>query len=87
MTDLPAWAVEKALALDLRWSNDTEWFDIIARALVAERAAERERCAKIAEGFHERAVEWAKTVRGLEKLIDETDSSRIAAAIRNQEEG
>ena len=38
--------------------------------------------ARVADGYHQRAITWAKTVRGLDKHIDETDSSRIAAAIR-----
>ena len=42
----------------------------------------REAAARVAQDFHEKAIEWAKTVRGLEKHIGETDSSRIAAAIR-----
>jgi|GEM_PF-3454749 len=54
-------------------------------AVAAARAEERERAAKVADSFHAEAVEWAKTVGWLDKLIDETDSSRIAAAIRKQE--
>ena len=50
----------------------------------AERAAQIEVDAEIANDFHRRAIEWAKTVRGLEKHIGETDSSRIATAIRAQ---
>jgi hypothetical protein len=50
----------------------------------AALAAQIEADAEIADGFHQRAIEWAKSVRGLEKHIGETDSSRIAASIRNQ---
>jgi hypothetical protein len=41
-----------------------------------------EEAAGVADGYHQRALDWAKTVRGLEKHIGETDSSHIAAAIR-----
>lgn len=41
-----------------------------------------EEAAKVADGFHERALEWAKSVRGLTEHLTETDSSRIATAIR-----
>ncbi len=54
--------------------------------LEAERDAARENAleeaAKVAVGFHERALDWAKNVRGLTEYIGETDSSRIAATIR-----
>lgn len=40
MSDLPAWAMEQGRSLC--WGAGAE---AIARALVAERAAERERCA------------------------------------------
>lgn len=40
-----------------------------------------QRAGGMADDFHKRALEWAKTVRGLEKHIDETDSSRIRDAI------
>lgn len=46
------------------------------------RAQVGEEAAKVADGYHQRALAWARTVRGLEKHIDETDSSRIATAIR-----
>jgi len=45
-----------------------------------------EAAAKVADGYHQRALEWAKSVRGLEKHIGETDSSRIAAAIHAMRE-
>ena len=41
-----------------------------------------EAAAQIADEYHAKALEWAKTVRGLERHIGETDSSRIATAIR-----
>ncbi len=55
-----------------------------AVALMVQEAvkAEREACADIANEFHRKALLWAKKIRGLEKHIGETDSSRIAAAIR-----
>lgn len=40
------------------------------------------RAAEVADGYHKRALEWAKKVRGLEQHVGETDSSRIAAGIR-----
>ena len=46
------------------------------------RAEVLEEAAMVADGYHQRALAWARTVRDLEKHIDETDSSRIAAAIR-----
>ena len=57
-----------------------------ARADRAEAAlaAQIEVDAGIADDFHRRAIEWAEKVKWFEKHIDETDSSRIAAAIRNQ---
>jgi len=61
------------------------WAEETRLAVEAARAEERERAAKVADSFHAEAVEWAKTVGWLDKLIDETDSSRIAAAIRKQE--
>jgi hypothetical protein len=51
-------------------------------ALATARREGMEDAAKIADGYHQRAIAWAKTVRGLDKHIDETDSSRIAATIR-----
>ena len=39
------WAMEKALAIDLRWNNDTEWYFSIARAIMAADKAARERAA------------------------------------------
>jgi chromosome segregation ATPase len=50
--------------------------------LATARADAPEEAAGVADGYHQRAIEWAKTVRGLEKHIGETDSSCIAAAIR-----
>ena len=46
----------------------------------------REECAKIADGYHERACEWAEK-RGIRLHNDTTDSSRIAADIRASKEG
>ena len=57
---------------------------IRADAVDAMLAAEREACAVIAYDFHAKAIEWAKNVRGLEQHIVDTDSSRIAAAIRKR---
>ena len=76
MNKIPEWAMEKALALDLRWNNDTEWFNIIARALVAER----ERAATIAmqKPPHLNYCDCGNTDR--EELQNE-----IAAAIRKGE--
>lgn len=37
--------------------------------------------AAIADTFHKNALEWAKTVRGLESLVTDTDSSKIRDAI------
>lgn len=51
-------------------------------AAPAIRKAALEEAAKVADEYHERAVDWAKTIRGLEELVTTTDSSRIAAAIR-----
>jgi hypothetical protein len=55
--------------------------DLIPDPHAVARAA-LEKAAEIADEYHRRALEWAKTVRGLEQHIGETDSSRIAAAIR-----
>lgn len=44
------------------------------------RADEREKCAKIADWFHEAACKWASTY--IEKFDGQTDSACIAAAIR-----
>lgn len=52
--------------------------------ILLSRPSDYEADARIADDFHRRAIEWAKTVRGLEKHIGETDSSRIATAIRAQ---
>lgn len=57
--------------------------DAAIRALPAAdaRAEALKEAAAIAQGYHDRAIKWAKTVRGLEQHIGETDSSRIASAI------
>ena len=47
----PAWAMEKALALDLRWNNERQWWPIIARALAEADKAATERAAKIADAL------------------------------------
>lgn len=44
--------------------------------------AETERCAGIADKYHAQAMEWAKSQDWLKGHTGETDSSRIAAAIR-----
>ncbi len=44
--------------------------------------AEREWCAKVADKFHNEAIRWAKSQPWLVGHGEETDSSRIAAAIR-----
>lgn len=54
------------------------------RALVA---AETERCAKIADRYHAQAMEWVKSQPWLKDHTGETDSSRIAAAIREGRNG
>lgn len=54
----------------------------IAAVLPMIRAEVLEEAAMVADGYHQRALAWARTVRDLEKHIDETDSSRIATAIR-----
>jgi hypothetical protein len=50
--------------------------------LAAVRDEVLEEAAKVADCFHERALEWAKSVRGLTEHLTETDSSRIATTIR-----
>jgi hypothetical protein len=52
----------------------------------AGEKAEREACATVADEYHAAALAWAKNIRGLEDIA-ETDSSRIAAAIRKRGEG
>lgn len=47
----------------------------------AIREAALREAAAIAQGYHEKALEWAKKVRGLEQYVGETDSLRIANAI------
>lgn len=66
--DLPAWATDLMVEAATRLASS------------ANEALEE--AAKIADGYHQRSLEWAKTVRGLAQYIEETDSSRIAAAIR-----
>ena len=79
-TDLIPAMIAKAVAepvfqlAELQLSRQ-ERDEAIARAAL-------EKAAEIADEYHRRALEWAKTVRGLEQHIGETDSSRIAAAIR-----
>ena len=64
-----------------RASRD-EWTDACVKAALSTAREDALRdAAEVADGYHKRALEWAKTVRGLEKYIGETDSSRIAAAI------
>lgn len=38
--------------------------------------------AGIADGYHQRALEWAKNIRGLEQHVGKTDSLRIADELR-----
>ena len=45
------------------------------------REAALREAADIAISFHQNALEWAKTIRGLDRHIKETDSLRISAAI------
>ena len=61
--------------------KDTEYIraDLVDPAAIREEALRE--AATVAQGYHERALEWAKKVRGLERYIGETDSSRIATAI------
>jgi len=47
----------------------------------AIREAALKEAAEIALSFHQKAMEWAKTVRGLAQHIDETDSLRISNTI------
>lgn len=54
-----------------------------ARHRIAGVKAGLEAAAQVADGYHERALDWAKKVRGLSEHLSETDSSRIATAIRN----
>jgi len=46
MSDLPAWAIAAARDAIARQDTHESLSQVVARALVAERAAERERCAK-----------------------------------------
>jgi hypothetical protein len=55
--------------------------EVDARIATARKDA-LEEAARVADGYHQRAIEWAYTVRGLEKHIDATDSSRIATDSR-----
>lgn len=50
--------------------------------LAEARAKALDEAATIADKFHADALKWAANVRGLSMFLDETDSSRIAAAIR-----
>lgn len=43
---------------------------------------ERERCAKIADSFHDAACKWAATY--VKSFDGNTDSARIAVAIRKE---
>ena len=57
----------------------------------ADPAAIREaallEAAAIAHAYHQKALEWAKKVRGLEQHVVETDSLRIANAILDLAKG
>jgi hypothetical protein len=77
MTDL-ADKIYEATGLTL----NAEAVEAIGRMITQGRRDALEEAAQVADGYHQRAITWAKTVRGLDKHIDETDSSRIAAAIR-----
>ncbi len=75
-----------ALMLNRAERAEAEVQDVKKSLTTAEAAlaAQIEADAVIADEFHRNAIEWAKKVRWFENHIDETDSSRIAAAIRNQ---
>lgn len=54
----------------------------LTRARIEGRIEALEEAATIADKFHADALKWAANFRGLSMFLDETDSSRIAAAIR-----
>lgn len=64
MSDIPEDVMKRAEAVldEVRnTSSDAEFVEAIARALMEERAAERERCAKIIDSHYDnpRYTEWA----------------------------
>ncbi len=81
--------VEAVIAIIMEEDNPNEMLEK-ARALITQPPktydqavrAGLEQAAVIADGYHQRALEWAKKIRGLEQHIDKTDSSRIADDIR-----
>lgn len=94
VSDIPADVMEAAteaysaaLACTVNDRPFAEGFAIIARALLAERIrsteAERERCAKVAEGFPERILEiWARPWGPPGNAYRPTRPADIAIAIR-----
>ena len=85
MSDLPAWALEKARATyreGVRYSSTERLIDgpviqAIARTLVAERAAERDACAKECDRIAGNTKDFDHDFRRA--------AGSCAAAIRNQE--
>ena len=57
---------------------------ILAEIAPMIEAAEREACAKVADQYHADAVKWAQEQVWFTGEPRETDSSRIAAAIRER---
>jgi hypothetical protein len=73
MNDIPDYIHAKARAIARTADSKSSLVKYIERALLAERMAERERCAKIVE----RMLVFADTTSEADKAI--------SAAIRNQE--
>lgn len=74
--------IEDTLDLNPEFWTDVAEAALSAMPLQAGINEGLEMAAKVADGYHERALEWAKNVRGVAELISETDSSRIAAEVR-----
>jgi hypothetical protein len=62
--------------------NEYTRADLHTAAMERAYIAGLEAAAVVADTYHSTAVKWATKVRGLSRLIDETDSSRIAKDAR-----
>jgi hypothetical protein len=80
--ETPADALQRLIRLEVNAAIDPKVSQSAADLVASARKDALEEAARVADGYHQRAIAWAYTVRGLEKHIDATDSSRIAAAIR-----